>query len=241
MENNEKCKVVTLEERLTAATFDPSCRPQFYKWLPTSFVYTGVNNRQKSGCKFSTVRRSGDEYVAVFTSEKMVPSKYKVVRAKFEDFLQLIDDRGISLNPGQPVTKDFSEEELRAIQSGELCKPTLFERGSVNLSEHFPPVKSRVLWKDVSSLLKNHPSVVSAWSSDAIANSRRKSPITTWIGIISSTTSAWKIAAQECTILLSTLDNPPPSFKIERLDSPDHRPPSSECFYEKGLAEDQRC
>lgn len=241
MENNEKCKVVTLEERLTAATFDPSCRPQFYKWLPTSFVYTGVSNRQKSGCKFSTVRRSGDEYVAVFTSKKMVPSKCKVVRAKFEDFLQLIEDRGISLNPGQPITKDFSEEELRSIQSGELCRPTLFEKGSSDLSEYLPPIKSRVLWKDVSSLLKNHPSVVSAWSSDAVANSRKKPPIITWIGLISSTTSAWETAAQECTILLSTLDNPPSSFKIERLDNLAHRPTSAECFYEKEITERHRC
>lgn len=239
MENSPDHSLVTLEERLTAATFDPSCRPQFYKWLPESSVYMGVTDQKKLKRGFHTVRRSGAPHIAVFTSEKMVPSKYKVARIKFGDFLSLATGGGISLNPGQPVTKDFSEAEIEAIQNGELCNPTRFEKGDLYGRLPLPPLKSRLIWKDTVSLLKNHPLIVSAWSADLTPPTLQKTTVSPWLGLVTNSALAWYAAAQECTILLNTLDDSPSSFKIERIRDASDKPPEAECFYARKNREEQ--
>jgi hypothetical protein len=225
---NRYKEIVTLEDRLTAATFDPSCRPQFYRWLPTSYVYAGINP-SVAHPDFTTVRRAGKEYIAVYTSEEMLPPKCRTARIKFGEFLEILDGRGVSLNPGQPVTKDFSREELLSIKKGELSNPGLFERGVTSASELEAPLRSKNLWKPMSSLLKNHPEVNRAWSADLKNNQRGKASMGAWFGLSASSRSSTSDALRECTVLLTTLDAPPPVFRVEFVQNP---PRVSSCFYQ---------
>lgn len=228
------CESVTLDERLTAATFDASCRPQFYKCLPTSSVYVGVSANEHQGQCFYKVRRSSVEHVAVFSSPSMIPSKYKPVKIPFRELIDLLGNQRVSLNPGQSVTKDFSDSELRDIKSGNLCSPTKHQKGDLRKAKLEPPKKSRSLWPDVTNLLKDHPGVICAWSSDLVAGSGSARLTGAWLGIDCLSELDWKEVVEECTILLNTVDDPPPIFTVERLDASRPVAHASLCFYKKG-------
>lgn len=233
MPEKENDDWVGLEDRLTAATFDTSCRPQFYRRLPSSTVYAGFENSTKRGLDFFRVKRAGSEYVAVFTSEKMIPAKCRPVRIMFSELLELVAGSGVSLNPGQPVTKDFSESELQSILNGSLCSPEIFEKSPPPAGHLAPPSKSRILWKDLSALLKDHPGVEAAWSADFAPSVTSSNQVSAWVGISAPRKKEWVDAAQECTILLNTLDETPSSFKIEEVTTLIEKASPAICFYKK--------
>ena len=234
MSSPKNCESATLDERLTAATFDASCRPQFYKCLPVSSVYVGVSGVQHRGQCFHTVRRSNTDHVAVFTSPTMVPSKYKPIKICFGELLDLLGNQSVSLNPGQSVTKDFSCGELMDIKNGNLCSPTKYQKGELKNTKLGMPKKSRSLWPDVINLLKDHPGVIRAWSSDLVSGSGSSRLTGAWLGIDCPSELDWRDVSQECTILLNTLDDPPPLFIVERLEASHPTHQSSARFYEKG-------
>jgi hypothetical protein len=233
MENSETSPV-SLETVLVAATFDPSCRPFFYRNLVDAEVYAGIVAPPTSpgrSPQFAAVDREGQDFVAVFTSESMVPPQFAPLKMKFGDFVTLSGTQRISLNPGQAVTKDFSPQELRSIAGGELGSPTAFQKNAPGKFALKSPTAAMTHRAPLAMLLKDHPRVKCGWLADAeaLSDSRdHERRLGVWLGLDVAKNSDWEDVASDCTILLSTLDHPPGWFKVERCSTP---PPTAQLFY----------
>jgi hypothetical protein len=213
---------VSLETMLIAATFDPSCRPFFYRNIASSEIFAGVLNARPTRRipQFAAVDREGGRHLAVFTDPSMVPSPFAPLGMKFADFVSISEMQKVSLNPGQAVTKDFSVQELSSILGGDLSFPTAFAKGAPSEFELVSVSQSKAHQPFIVSLLADHPGVTSTWMADAKSSSGSPEAVGTWVGVNTSTDEDWLEVARECTILLSTLDNPPPWFTIERITIP---------------------
>jgi hypothetical protein len=232
--------LVPLETVLVAATFDPSCRPFFYKNLLDSEICAGVigdSHQHGRSPQFAAVDRSGQNFLAVFTDQSMVPKAFTPLKMKFGEFVELSGAQRLSLNPGQAVTKDFSSQELRSIMKGELSSPAKFQKNAPQkISLHSPTVARNSL-SPLLMLLRDHPGVKSGWLADAAPATETPGShleIGLWLGLDVASDESWNDAAADCTILLSTLDQPPSWFVVKRISSP---PPEAELFFTSSIAQ----
>lgn len=211
-------QTVSAETMLVAATFDPSCRPFFYKHICDCEIFAGVTRRHPASMspQYAAVQKGGGNFLAVFTDEKMVPPSFDCVKMKLGDFLALAAAKNMTLNPGQPVSKDFSEEEISALLSGELSRPKKLWRGVNPPAKVSAPSFSEQYSAPLRMLLKNHPCVESSWFGD-VEMPGPQGLRGTWVGLTGSGAAHLAEAAQECAVMLATSDSPPPAFGVEVL------------------------
>lgn len=222
-----------LETALVAAAFDPSSRPFFYRNLQDFDAYVASRKSPSPSSRISFIRiprdSSGDgrPHVAVFSSPEMVPKEFSPVKIKLGELFRVVRGTPVSLNPDQAATKDFSVEEIESILSGELSLPAsprpLDQWEPPSPAFRPPSGESEECWDAVRALLKDHPSISSAWAAE-LGNS---SPPAVAVWLESEDQGSMQEAAAECRLMLSTLSSPPPSIIVRPSPPP---PPAKSIF-----------
>jgi hypothetical protein len=124
----------TLEEKLIEAMNEPSARPDFYRELRNSQIYTiqgGADPIQEKSelaagqsVQLLSVEMDGKRYIPIFSSLPRMqafiqePVQYLEIHAL--NFFQLTKGADLLLNPGSPFGKEFSAGEIESILNGSI-------------------------------------------------------------------------------------------------------------------------